>query len=183
MKIISKLAVAACFAAVSSLCAKADYLAWSITDPSQDYDYAQIYYASDANSAGTANSTLLTSYLDNTGENGFDRVSKDSADYFAETGEAFLADISGLSNLSSTGYKFYVLLYSDNEVLKVSDPIAYDTAKTVAAFNQLSQNQVNSSTVDSNKINGVSGFNIPEPTSGLLLLLGSAAMLLRRKRA
>ena len=173
MKSMMKLAALSIIA--SAIGVKADFLAWSL-DTDETYDYAKIYYAESAEAAESA--TALTSYLDNTKEGDYaDQITKAMGD----TGRTFFADLSGLTEQS--GYEFYVLLYNaDNQVTRVSDPIAWDVAKIVAQYSSLNGNTVTGATYTGSVANA-NNFNIPEPTSGLLFLLGSTALLLRRKRA
>ena len=152
---------------------KADYLAWSL-NTNETFDYAKIYYAQSAEAA--EKSTALTSYLDNTGSG--DAITQVSSDY---TGITFFADLTG-TGAPQDGYNFYVLLYNaNNQVSRVSDPIAYAAAQIVAQHTGLGGNTVTSGSY-SGGVAQADSFNIPEPTSGLLFLIGSTALLLRRKR-
>lgn len=173
MKSMLKLAALSIIA--SAISGKADFLAWSL-DTDETYNYAKIYYAESAEAAESA--TALTSYLDNTKEGGgVDRITKTMGD----TGRTFFAELP--VSTEQSGYEFYVLLYNaDNQVTRVSDPIAWDVAKIVAQYSSLNGNTV-TSTSYAGEVANASNFNIPEPTSGLLFLLGSTALLLRRKRA
>ena len=77
---------------------------------------------------------------------------------------------AGISGTKS----FYVLCISD-----AADYVAYSpTAQTAS---------ISTSTMTLNKTQGVSAFSytqaVPEPTSGLMLLLGFAGLALKRKRA
>lgn len=159
----------------SAISAKAEFLAWSL-DTDENYNYAKIYYAESAEAAESA--TALTSYLDTTKEGGgSDKIEK----AWGDTGSTFFADLS--TTMKQSGYEFYVLLYNaENQVTRVSDPIAWDVAKIVAQYSSLDGNTVTGATYTGGVANA-NNFNIPEPTSGLLFLLGSTALLLRRKRA
>ena len=173
MKSMMKLAALSIIA--SAIGVKADFLAWSL-DTDETYNYAKIYYAESAEAAESA--TALTSYLDNTKEGGgVDQITK----AMGNTGRTFFAELP--VSTEQSGYEFYVLLYNaDNQVTRVSDPIAWDVAKIVAQYSSLNGNTVTGATYTGSVANA-NNFNIPEPTSGLLFLLGSTALLLRRKRA
>lgn len=172
----SMLKLAALSIVASAISARADFLAWSL-DTSETYNYAQIYYAESAEAAESG--TALTSYLDTTKEGGgSDKIEK----AWGDTGSTFFADLS--TTMKQSGYEFYVLLYNaDHQVTRVSDPIAWDVAKIVAQYSSLNGNTVTSATSYTGEVANASNFNIPEPTSGLLFLIGSTALLLRRKRA
>ena len=173
MKSMMKLAALSIIA--SAISAKADFLAWSL-DTDETYNYAKIYYAESAEVAEST--TALTSYLDNTKEGGgVDQITKAMGD----TGRTFFADLS--TTTQQSGYEFYVLLYNaENQVSRVSDPIAWDVAKIVAQYSPMGGNAASGATYTGDVANA-NNFNIPEPTSGLLFLIGSTALLLRRKRA
>lgn len=144
------------------------YLYWMLSDtPANtpvEWTYAQVKVvgASDAESAES--SVYLTSAL-NEGVTKFGKESNGGYDYISRT----LAMIG--SEYLSDSYKFIVELYGDG-----SDPLAYS-----AAIN-------GGSILASSSAMGVTGSNtfgsvhVPEPTSGLLALLGFGMLALRRRK-
>lgn len=184
MKSLIKGSLAAALAAVA-MAVSADYLAWRVSgSENRDYSYAQIYYASsyEALNNTTVPSTALNNYLDNQGmsasvlggDNSATQISKDAMD----TGASFFVDVQ------SGAYSYYILLFNaDNQAIYVSTPIS--AGSTIATYSDLANNYVDALTAEALGYSAMvaEGFVIPEPGSGLLLLVGSAMMLLRRKRA
>ena len=75
-------------------------------------------------------------------------------------------------------YNFYYVIENDGKTFTsaVKTGLAQATSTTTVAFaNQASATQ--------NSANWVGGGAVPEPTSGLLMLLGMAGLALRRRRA
>lgn len=192
MKSLIKGSLTAALAAVATA-VSADYLAWRVSgSENREYAYAQIYYASSFddlnNSTVYDSSTALNNYLDNRGTSTSElsgefeytsatQIGKDAMD----TGASFLVDISGLGSGSS----FYVLLFNADGQARYVAQLA-PAESTIATYSDLAHNYVDAFTAEAlnNKtVMAAEGFVIPEPGSGLLLLVGSAMMLLRRKRA
>ena len=83
----------------------------------------------------------------------------------------------------SAGDKFYYVLVSSDESTFYVDP----SAATVAAGNIYEKGSSGTGTLDtitasSSHTYGAFGGGVPEPTSGLLLLVGGAMLALRRKQ-
>ena len=84
-------------------------------------------------------------------------------------------------------YSFVLELVNDSlEVVAASNPISYSTLESngrivsESAFNSITP--VNYSTYNVGTMSGT-GIDVPEPTSGLLMLLGASLLALRRRPA
>jgi len=106
--------------------------------------------------------------------------SKEGDIFLASDGERYRAtgwaDITEYAD-TDAGYTFYVETYANTS----DDPIigySADTAKTYAQLVQ--ENHIYDTT--STAPQDLTAWNVPEPTSGMLLLLGSALLALKRKR-
>ena len=196
MKSLIKGSLAAALAAVATA-VSADYLAWRVSgSENRDYSYAQIYYASSYNDLNNStvydSSTALNNYLDNQGTSTSalaDDYSPSSATKISkgamDTGASFLVDTSQIANYGTQGYSFYVLLFNAQDQARYVTDLG-PGGSTIATYSDLANNYVDALTVEalhSSAVMAAEGFVIPEPGSGLLLLVGSAMMLLRRKRA
>jgi hypothetical protein len=196
MKSLIKGSLAAALAAVATA-VSADYLAWRVSgSENRDYSYAQIYYASSYNDLNNSKvygdgSTALKNYLDNRGTSTSELsgefsptsdkiISKGAMD----TGASFLVDTSEIGDYGSDGYSFYVLLFNAEGKARYVTNLG-SGGSTIATYSDLANNYVDALTAEALGYSAMvaEGFVIPEPGSGLLLLVGSAMMLLRRKRA
>lgn len=148
---------------------KADLLFWQANaEAPVAYDYASIYYTD-----GAGNKQSLNNYAYN---------SNFSAP-FVEKGSVAAADIdiSGISDLSTLA--LYVELYNASlgtVVATSKDPISYDDVKAHISSNQFDENW-SPNTSPAYSLKGVTF--VPEPTSGILMLLGMGLLGLKRKRA
>jgi len=79
---------------------------------------------------------------------------------------------------TSDEYVFYVDAYSEEKGW--DDPVYTYSADTAKTYNQLKQQ--GSIYTEGTSPQDVKPWNVPEPTSGMLLLLGSALLALKRKR-
>lgn len=142
------------------------YLYWMLQDTQKDtpaawtYAMVKVIGASEDRSAKAA--AYLTSY-DYAGVQKFGKESDGTYDYISST----LAMIG--SEYLNNSYKFIVELYNGNELAAYSSAIMGD--KIVAG-----------SSVEGLTDNAFGGLQVPEPTSGMLALLGFGLLALRRKR-
>lgn len=143
------------------------YLYWMLSDtPANtpvEWTYAQVKVvgASDAESAES--SVYLTSSPG--GITKFGKETDGVYDYISRT----LATIG--SEYLSDSYKFIVELYGDG-----SDPLAYSAAINGGSI------LAGSSAMGVTGSNTFGSVHVPEPTSGLLMLLGFGALALRRRK-
>lgn len=158
----------------------ADVLYWQVTDTGSDYATAMLsavnksttpetyYYASENTLSGGSAGALINK-ADVTGGN-----------YAAADLTKILSwdDDTSYSNLSSLS--FFIELYDESgNWLRQTTPISYS---------QLSDYVATTPTFNSNftGVNGgafaPTGYAIPEPTSGLLMLVGLGALALRRRK-
>lgn len=163
---MKKLACLAC-AAVLGLVASADTLYWQV-DTSADNAYAPIkdqtfsyakLYATDGNTK-----TVLASVA-------------------AETdGKTVKPTLTQLGEYGSNTYSFYVELlnYANGESTSVyTQPYASTYNELVSAGYVSTQAMA---TPEGFALGGYNGAAVPEPTSGVLLLIGGAMLALRRRR-
>ena len=98
-----------------------------------------------------------------------------------------VADVTGSSTALSGSQAAYVVILKDAENMFISDSVT----KTIDELSGSTYTFEESQTGDIWALNGAASagyvgagwYNVPEPTSGLLMLLGMAGLALRRKRA
>ena len=164
MKNVFKVAAVA-FAALVAVTAKADALYWQVDEGSttESFQYA-ILNVTD----GTTATRLAGASAEGTAPNQY--VSLQNTD---------------ISSYASSGYSFFVELANYNngswEVVTSGTPVSYD--------NLVSGGYVAATFQQGLAISQSGGYNlgagaaaVPEPTSGLLLLIGGAMLALRRRR-
>lgn len=87
---------------------------------------------------------------------------------------------------AGSGYNFYMAIMSDNEVL-LTDGVnvvgQLSDASAVTFANPGTWSKVNNADASFSSSGWYSTTSVPEPTSGLLLLLGMAGLALKRKHA
>ena len=173
-------------AGLIGLAASADVLYWQVgADSSYDYDTAYLM----ARDSGGNLYYVGTSY----GEDGTTVVSNDGAvdaGQFANSGYA-LGDLSTVmswdesasSGTAASGWNFYVELWNETSgwVGRTTD-MSYDTLVSSGAI----RGDTLSSNFSLNNAIGHGGTTFtseaPEPTSGLLMLIGLGALALRRRK-
>ena len=155
-------------ALLSSAVVSADsYLYWMV-DTSSDYAYARILTPTD---------NYLTiydqgfDYAYNEGKSGVSGVSKSTVTDFANNDEGFFASLNGIDVASST---FIIELYNDSGKF-----ISQSTLSGSAAAQYVYKG--GTSAVPATAWSA-SSFAIPEPSSGLLMLVGCAVLGLRRRK-
>ena len=80
---------------------------------------------------------------------------------------------------------YYVVIVGDNMLVSTEATSSYDAVTTVHAL-EFASSKDYAKALPTQAFAGYSGagwYNVPEPTSGLLLLLGVAGLALKRKRA
>ena len=92
---------------------------------------------------------------------------------------------SALGLKDSTSYSAYLVIFDTATITEsskffVSSPVAF---ATLEGMNNATSNFGNLKTASQNAANWYDVASIPEPTSGLLLLLGIAGLALKRKQA
>lgn len=166
--------------------ANADVLYWQVNDTDletagvSDYSYAKILYTADSG----ANKVALTSYLSDGVTSAGDSPTKSILDT-----TALYADLSGMTGGSSTTYQFVIELYgADNKAIANS---GWQTWASLEQANAIIDSQVgfnsNWSSMQALGSSSASSWSkgaasVPEPTSGLLVLIGAALVGLRRKK-
>ena len=135
------------------------YFYWQVDDSVADFSYAQLRL-----SGGSQYFTI--------GDTAYTKVGAAEGDL----GRTTLAVAANLGSYASSEYSFLVEVFGEDDgLLAFSDTFSYDDIAGSFVYSDMG------STL-SGTAYGVSVSNVPEPTSGVLLLLGLAALGLRRKR-
>jgi len=155
-----KKSILAVAVAMAASLLQADFLHWQVSeDAGKTFDYAQLYYTTasvDSAKDGTA--------VNNGG--GYEGAGLKST-------PELVADITGINDISGFYVGFFTSADSNNP-FDVSRWLSYNDV--LSAIDR-SWNEVK----DVQAATSVATF-VPEPTSGLLLLLGLAGLAVRRKR-
>lgn len=123
-----------------------------------DYEYAQV----------AVHTTSPQAYLNVAGE---------GTPYVAEGSGAVYLD---LSTYGTSGYSFAVELLDANlNVVGTSSTVTYDT---LLASGYISSGGIDAPKSGSYLFSTAGSYSVPEPTSGVLLLIGGAMLALRRRR-
>lgn len=138
------------------------YFYWQVDDSVADFSYAQLRL-----SGGSQYFTI--------GDTAYTKVGAETTGG-ATLGQTTLAVAANLGSYASSEYSFLVEVFGEDDgLLAFSDTFSYDEIAGSFVYSDMG------STL-SGTAYGVSVSNVPEPTSGVLLLLGLAALGLRRKR-
>lgn len=176
------------FSLVATMVAKADassYLYWMVdTENTPDYstlgyDKAQLSYKYINESGETVYGGSLMSYVynDESSTSPFQAITptKGDVDDSYEFGTGFYANLAPIAD--KTSVSFYIELFNDGQRVMFSDGYTYDSIATqyIASFDPANPTSfIPLSTPWSAPA--------PEPTSGLLMLLGMAALGLKRRK-
>lgn len=152
------------------LSAQADYMLWCVDETPSDaavsFAYARVVVQGEGVTEGT--------YLTVAGTDGLTEVVASS---FPENGYSTEQVYSNLGDYNSAGYSFAVELYGlEDEMVGKSAYVSYaDMLSNFAVYSNMSQTGVTPYVYGAFTAT-------PEPTSGLLMLLGLGMLALRRKR-
>lgn len=176
------------FIAVMSMAvvASADMMYWQVSSSdtgvaaagASGYTYASILYTTD----GGATKTALTSYVSPTASTGYTKVGAAALD-----AKGYYADLAGLSDLG-TGtppYQFVIELYNaDGTALANSGWADYSDLQTYVSKAEFNSNwtSMTAGFGSGSSAHWSGGAAVPEPTSGLLMLIGAAMLGLRRRK-
>lgn len=161
---------------VAALIVRADdsYLYWLVDNDSSMYKYDTVKVAAVNQSWDVNYLTLTTENFDELGTS----ISQKSVGEAADLGFGFYAKV--LQEYASDSYSFFVELWNGDEVVANSG-----TGKSWSSVqDMIYRNAMNMGTGET-WTTSTSTFQpgaIPEPTSGMMVLLGMAALALRRRR-
>lgn len=157
---------ALCLCATAVLSLRGDVLYWIVNeDVAEDFDYT---YAKVKN----LDEGIYLTAISGEGDTGIADIPKEA---FAD-GEGMFAGLDRIQNIGDN-YRFLIELYDDSGLL------AHGEGKS---FVELSSSIGISGKTEPGELTAWTGGSfkaVPEPTSGLMLLLGTALLALRRKRA
>ncbi len=167
LKLFTLLAMVVCFGQ-----AKADLLYWQVSSP------VDVYESVWATTGAQPTKFAYARIFDASSDTAWNNVSANGVAGKAVT--AGSANVAANIGTDYSGGSFYIVIYDSSwKKLAWTEDIAYSTvsssyieATTAAEFNS---NWTNAMAMTSFKF-------VPEPTSGLLMLLGAALLGLRRKR-
>jgi len=167
---------------VLALCAQADLLyflvnSYSPEGPKYNFDYAMVGVAKNVDNQWVttwgAGEEKVYLQVQVDGGGSADYVDSVPSGYYTEAGpsKALIAD-----EYKADGYAFYIETYAGDG----TDPIwGFDEATALGYTALLQQGHIYT---DTTAAQDVTPWNIPEPTSGMLMLLGFASLCLRRKQ-
>ena len=166
MSNIKKLLLAVAVIGASSL-ASASTLYWQVADSGTEFTYAELF----AKDSG-GNSYSLDTRL------------ADGVESATDVGTHAAADYTDLGSYGSSDYTFYVELinYSTGEEVKVKSNEDYPWTYTELVNSGYISTGGSAATPAGIAAGGLDGGSVPEPTSGVLLLMGGALLALRRRR-
>lgn len=156
-------------AVFTAVALKADTLYWQVADNSMgDFTYATLYAVPTANAgqAGTEITSVLADGVDLASVNEGTKVSP------------VLTDITGYGST----YSFYVEVTNyagESRSLNQNYPWTYNELLSNGYISTGSSMSVPTAIASGSALNGGS---VPEPTSGMLLLIGGSLLALRRRR-
>lgn len=152
----------------ASTMAMADLLLWQVGGTNISYDYAQIFYNTvNSYEGGTAIANKVGDYAGTS-----EKIGATTFDY---------ASVGAVLGAYTTSQYFFIELFDANNKLVGKSEIA----ERGSLSNYIAASEFSAGFADKNAWTGgkYTSTAVPEPTSGLLLLIGAAMMGLRRKRA
>ena len=170
---------------------QASYLYWQITDTTLEagtfrgnsvtgYRIVALNSAYDYTPGVAENHSALTTSYANDTNTGWDTATT-VAPYVATGGNAY-ADLTGVTN----GYTYYIEVMGYGNLGSAQSPVVIGVSEGLSYADAVSQGRLTDGLSDmaSAAIAWTGGaYAAPEPTSGLLLLVGGALLALRRRRA
>lgn len=174
-KLILWMAMVAAFAAFADETYQALY--WQVTAESlgsySDASYANLY--------ATINDTTVSVPSSPVSANGFMELNRTGGGALDDGLNTWAVNLSGWNGGASLdGAMFFVELFNEGGSIAKSEGISYANLKSYLDMNY-SGSGVPKTATGAAVFSGYAA--VPEPTSGLLMLLGIAGLALRRKRA
>lgn len=186
--ILTALTACALFAAWGEEDSSYQYLYWCVGDRgAYEFAGAALYAVTEG-----SDEKVMISYAPVPGNPEGDNWAAAAANHLGGTtpgpsGDALVADISGYGPTTS----FYIELMNEvtingekqfTSILALGSPVTYETLLLMEVIEGLASGQMVGEMRVANSVWNPSNYVVPEPTSGLLLLMGAAVLALRRRR-
>lgn len=164
------------------------YLYWCVGDRGgYEFAGAALYAVNDDNSKTLISYETVPGNPDEDGNWAAVTASSLGGTTPGPVGNALIANITGYGPATS----FYIELMNEvtvngekrmSTILTMGSPVTYDTLVQMEVIEGMAAGRPDGAMMVANSVWNPSGYVVPEPTSGLLLMMGAAVLALRRRR-